>query len=645
MIAAVNVKARCPCYSVTLPSLDGNSQLVFNLLYNNETDNSGASINLQDTVFADPFLTDELVPTSPAIDAWTASFDWKESKIMDIPSSAFSGTAPEFGPFELNADSTPPDQPTLLEPLSGQKGLSLKPTLKWAGRGETFTTQFSNDTAFGFALVDGNISTKSKTLAAVPGFPEPLTKVGQAGPDQRTPDMSLVLQESVSRPEWSSSNALANFITGIGKRIASSFNGNEDAAPCTACGIRRQSVMEFRHSTERDRGRTRSAGHLLRLVVLAVSFLITACGSGSGSTTEILQLSFVTQPSDTNALLSITPPVEVLVTDESGAARDGTVSITIEPNYCGATLAGTLSVATQGGAASFPDLSIDLVASGYVLKASFDSAKATSKSFDVTSSATGETLTERATICLTPNEQRDASSLAYVSQDDALWTADDDLPGVHAIARATGTFLHTIRSDEFLAAFPDAALCDDGDGNPATSCSYVDEFEVLTFDPLSGALYVINTVNDQNLNPPIDKPAIFRLLRQSCASCFGFDAWQELPGGFSYNSAVAIDGQIYIANNRELYPYEFASNTVDDQVAPLLLPETIRGLTYDGTNLWVLHESRLRKLEWPSGTEVAVHELGAFSVFDLLGLEKVDDVIYMLENGFPNPIRRFAETP
>ena len=77
-------------------------------------------------------------------------------------------------------------------------------------------------------------------------------------------------------------------------------------------------------------------------------------------------------------------------------------------------------------------------------------------------------------------------------------------------------------------------------------------------------------------------------------------------------------------------------NTVDDQVAPLSLPETIKGLTYDGTNLWVLHESRLRKLEWPSGTEVAVHELGAFSVYDLSGLEVVDDLSAELsELAFP----------
>jgi hypothetical protein len=55
--------------------------------------------------------------------------------------------------------------------------------------------------------------------------------VREAGPDQQTPDLSPVIQEIVDRPGWSSGNALAIIITGSGKRVAESFNGDANGAP------------------------------------------------------------------------------------------------------------------------------------------------------------------------------------------------------------------------------------------------------------------------------------------------------------------------------------------------------------------------------------------------------------------------------
>ena len=55
--------------------------------------------------------------------------------------------------------------------------------------------------------------------------------MGEAGRDQRTPDLSPVVQELVDRPGWSGGNALALIITGTGRRTADSYDGSAAAAP------------------------------------------------------------------------------------------------------------------------------------------------------------------------------------------------------------------------------------------------------------------------------------------------------------------------------------------------------------------------------------------------------------------------------
>jgi hypothetical protein len=61
--------------------------------------------------------------------------------------------------------------------------------------------------------------------------PEPWELVGEAGPAQQTPDLAPVIQEIVSRPGWTSGNALALVITGAGLRVAESFEGSRAGAP------------------------------------------------------------------------------------------------------------------------------------------------------------------------------------------------------------------------------------------------------------------------------------------------------------------------------------------------------------------------------------------------------------------------------
>ncbi len=61
--------------------------------------------------------------------------------------------------------------------------------------------------------------------------PVPWTTKGEAGPDQQTPDLASIIQETVNRSGWSSGNSLVIIITGTGTRTAESFNGDQNGAP------------------------------------------------------------------------------------------------------------------------------------------------------------------------------------------------------------------------------------------------------------------------------------------------------------------------------------------------------------------------------------------------------------------------------
>jgi hypothetical protein len=89
----------------------------------------------------------------------------------------------------------------------------------------------ATDHAGTFGMATNNISSRSRTSAAVPWAPVPWATSGEAGPDQRTPDLAAVIQEIVNRGGWASGNSLVIIITGTGERVADSFDGVPAAAP------------------------------------------------------------------------------------------------------------------------------------------------------------------------------------------------------------------------------------------------------------------------------------------------------------------------------------------------------------------------------------------------------------------------------
>jgi hypothetical protein len=87
------------------------------------------------------------------------------------------------------------------------------------------------DNAPTFTTAAFGISSRPRTTAAVSWAPPPWPTIGAAGQDQRTPNLAPLVQEVVNRPGWASGNSLVIIITGSGKRVAESWNGDRAGAP------------------------------------------------------------------------------------------------------------------------------------------------------------------------------------------------------------------------------------------------------------------------------------------------------------------------------------------------------------------------------------------------------------------------------
>jgi hypothetical protein len=84
-----------------------------------------------------------------------------------------------------------------------------------------------------FSTASGDISSRLRTGASVSWTPPAWPTTGIAGVDQRTADISAVIQEIINHENWASGNSLVLIITGDGNgnRVAESYNGDSSGAP------------------------------------------------------------------------------------------------------------------------------------------------------------------------------------------------------------------------------------------------------------------------------------------------------------------------------------------------------------------------------------------------------------------------------
>lgn len=87
------------------------------------------------------------------------------------------------------------------------------------------------DDAAAFSSTANDITSRTVTTAEVAWSPSAWTVVGEAGNDQRTPDLASIIQEIIDRPGWTSGNTLVIIITGSGTRTAEAYDGDPAGAP------------------------------------------------------------------------------------------------------------------------------------------------------------------------------------------------------------------------------------------------------------------------------------------------------------------------------------------------------------------------------------------------------------------------------
>ncbi|MGP8307971.1 PKD domain-containing protein [Vibrio sp. YIC-376] len=86
--------------------------------------------------------------------------------------------------------------------------------------------------AAGFVKENMNISSRPRTNAYVNNWsPNPWLIVGEAGTNQRTPDIQPIITEIISQSGWASGNSLAIILSGTGERVAEAYDGDQNAAP------------------------------------------------------------------------------------------------------------------------------------------------------------------------------------------------------------------------------------------------------------------------------------------------------------------------------------------------------------------------------------------------------------------------------
>jgi hypothetical protein len=88
----------------------------------------------------------------------------------------------------------------------------------------------ASDDAPAFANLEENVTSRPRTGHALAWDPPPWASIGDSGPDQRTPELTALVQEIVARPGWSAGNAIVFVISGSGQRTAEAYDGVPERA-------------------------------------------------------------------------------------------------------------------------------------------------------------------------------------------------------------------------------------------------------------------------------------------------------------------------------------------------------------------------------------------------------------------------------
>ncbi|HEX6811551.1 MAG TPA: hypothetical protein VF384_08005, partial [Planctomycetota bacterium] len=166
----------------------------------------------------------------------------------------------------------------------------------------------ASDNAPTFATTALDISSRLRTTASVNWAPVAWATLNEAGPNQRTPDLTSVVQEITSRPGWMPGNAIAFVLTGTGLRIACAY----DRSPAVAARL----VVDYQSSPPANQPPVVDAGPDVTAVITSpahVAGIVSDDGLPGGPMT--IQWSMVSGPGSA----TFTAPTQA-VTDVSFSA-------------------------------------------------------------------------------------------------------------------------------------------------------------------------------------------------------------------------------------------------------------------------------------------------------------------------------------
>ncbi|MGH6690797.1 MAG: beta strand repeat-containing protein, partial [Gammaproteobacteria bacterium] len=312
-------------------------------------------------------------------------------------------------------------------------GNTLSPTATTTSASGTATAAFSATVAGSktiSATVSGVAITQTATVTVAPAGATQLAFTAQPSSSVAGATLAPAVQVSVRDPF---NNPVPSFSGNVTLSIATNPGGGTLAGIATvvaAGGVATFSTLSIDKS---------GTGYTLQ----ATSGALTATTSTAFTITPgaATQLSFTAQPTNTTAGSSVTPAVQVTARDAQGntvTGFTGNVTVSIEANPGGGTLAGTKQVAAVAGVATFSTLSIDKVGTGYtLLAASAGLVTASSAAFAITPgpvSASQSTLTATPPTLTASNGTSTAT--ITVTARDALGNV---IPGAPVSLAATGT--------------------------------------------------------------------------------------------------------------------------------------------------------------------------------------------------------------
>lgn len=216
---------------------------------------------------------------------------------------------------------------------------------------------------------------KSSTITITPRTPTKLVFTQQPvsrAADQAFPAVTVSAQDA--------SNVTVGSYTGnITLAIGNNPVGGALTGTLTVAAVNGVATFDLWKITKAGTGYTLTAAAASTTGTTSTAFNVTA-----GKSTK---LAFVQQPSNVAANASITPAVTVAwrdAYDNLATTAVGTVTLALVANPGNSRFGGANAVAAVGGVATFSDLTLDKVGTGYTLGATSGSVTTTSTAFNVT---------------------------------------------------------------------------------------------------------------------------------------------------------------------------------------------------------------------------------------------------------------------